>query len=497
MDAKMQSQKQNRTTGYAARSMAAARRPLVRAVVQPPVWADGFLQIQRTAGNRAAQRMLAGMDTVPVQKVGEEEGGNIRLKPAQTLQRAAEADQKPNQTGLPDDLKAGLETLSGFDLSGMRVHKNSGKPARVGALAYTQGGDIYVAPGQERHLPHEGWHAVQQMQGRVKPAFRMKGVEVNDDVGLEREASEMGVKAVTQPLSQWTNWNLEVNNLKRIPAKRTCRDTIKNDGILQLMGRADDLTRPERVRVETILRNMGVNPNKVILKKWIQRSECSGNTIYIENRLLTAPEDELRFTLGHELSHYITRDNKTIGWGSALTGLLGGLASYLDLGVTGGLISTIAAGGLSLLSGGGIMNAAIHAGSVGGTVMLAKLLDLLGFGPILGPLATGLLAIVIGKLPKILERLSASENKIALTRELIRFSPETIAQLIMEIKADVHSAIKLNAATGGIEHFRGEMKENQLEMLALTTGNTIYDPWHPPLSLRVTYLEILKKLVDI
>lgn len=101
-----------------------------------------------------------------------------------------------NKTGLPDRLKAGLEKLSGMDLSGVRVHYNSASPARLNAHAFTQGSDIHVAPGQEKHLPHEGWHVVQQMQGRVKPTMQAKDVAINDDAGLEREADAMGGRAV-------------------------------------------------------------------------------------------------------------------------------------------------------------------------------------------------------------------------------------------------------------------------------------------------------------
>ena len=79
----------------------------------------------------------------------------------------------------------------------VNVHFNSSQPAQLTALAYTQGSDIHVAPGQERHLPHEAWHVVQQAQGRVKPTMQMKdGVPVNDDEGLEREADVMGAKAL-------------------------------------------------------------------------------------------------------------------------------------------------------------------------------------------------------------------------------------------------------------------------------------------------------------
>lgn len=60
-----------------------------------------------------------------------------------------------NQTGLPNNLKLGIENLSGYSMDDVRVHYGSSKPAAVQAYAYTQGTDIYVSPGQERHLPHE------------------------------------------------------------------------------------------------------------------------------------------------------------------------------------------------------------------------------------------------------------------------------------------------------------------------------------------------------
>jgi hypothetical protein len=106
-----------------------------------------------------------------------------------------------NTTGMPDGLKAGLERLSGLDLSGVRVHRNSPKPNQLNAYAYTQGRDIHIGPGQEHLLPHEGWHAVQQIQGRVGPTMRSGSVSINDDAGLEREADVMGTKAAVQPRS--------------------------------------------------------------------------------------------------------------------------------------------------------------------------------------------------------------------------------------------------------------------------------------------------------
>lgn len=106
---------------------------------------------------------------------------------------------KQNNTGMPDNLKSGIEDLSGYSMDNVKVHYNSSQPAQLNALAYAQGSDIHIGPGQEKHLPHEAWHVVQQRQGRVKPTLQMKeGVPVNDDPGLEKEADVMGAQAMQQ-----------------------------------------------------------------------------------------------------------------------------------------------------------------------------------------------------------------------------------------------------------------------------------------------------------
>jgi hypothetical protein len=104
--------------------------------------------------------------------------------------------QKKNETGLPGSLQHGIESISGVAMSDVNVHYNSNKPAQLQALAFAQGTDIHVAPGQETHLPHEAWHVVQQKQGRVKPTKQLGGAtQINDDESLETEADVMGVKA--------------------------------------------------------------------------------------------------------------------------------------------------------------------------------------------------------------------------------------------------------------------------------------------------------------
>lgn len=200
-----------------------------RARIDPKsLTAADVLQLQRTIGNRAVGMLLSEIrnpskvqqapiqrqeipeeeplqgkmaDPVQRQEMPEEEEP-IQGKMIGTVQRQEIPEEeeplqtkRENNTGMPDNLKAGVESLSGIDMRDVRVHYNSSKPAEIGALAYTQGTNIHVAPGQERHLPHEAWHVVQQAQGRVQPTMQVKkGFLVNNDDRLEREADVMGKK---------------------------------------------------------------------------------------------------------------------------------------------------------------------------------------------------------------------------------------------------------------------------------------------------------------
>lgn len=141
----------------------------------------------------------------------------------------AQRQEKTNNTGLPDNLKSGVENLSGYSLDDVKVHYNSDKPAQLNALAYAQGTDIHVAPGQEKHLPHEAWHVVQQKQGRVQPTIQLQGININSDNRLEKEADEMGQKSVQQRGDKHINEESisSVGNLQKIAmAKQDPEDVI-------------------------------------------------------------------------------------------------------------------------------------------------------------------------------------------------------------------------------------------------------------------------------
>lgn len=196
------------------RESTTAQRQMITAMANSP---QAIAQRKISQQMRGSSRMLAQrkfLSDESVQRIEEDESLQKKSKsePAQRveeeeLQKKAVTDSpaqlkeqssaKPNNTGLPDNLKSGIESLSGMSMDSVRVHYNSSQPAQLNALAYAQGTDIHVAPGQEQHLPHEAWHVVQQAQGRVQPTMQMKdGVPVNDDKGLEHEADVMGAKAL-------------------------------------------------------------------------------------------------------------------------------------------------------------------------------------------------------------------------------------------------------------------------------------------------------------
>lgn len=149
---------------------------------------EGFQMKTAQLQSDEEEDTLQGKFEPTVQRVEDDEEG-LQMKADTVFQ------QKPNNTGLPDNLKAGVESLSGFSMDDVKVHYNSSQPATVQALAYTQGMDIHVAPGQERYLPHEAWHVAQQLAGRVEPTTEVGGMPVNDNIGLEHEADVMGARA--------------------------------------------------------------------------------------------------------------------------------------------------------------------------------------------------------------------------------------------------------------------------------------------------------------
>jgi hypothetical protein len=220
---------------------------LNRSFVNVPVHGVGLPVVQRKffwrgayeSASREGQELIAHELT----HVMQQNGGAVSNQTVMPMQFQVKTDnnyaqqqpiqKKENNTGLPDNLKTGMENLSGMSLDDVKVHRNSDKPAQLQAHAYTQGTDIHLGTGQEKHLPHEAWHVVQQKQARVKPTMQMKGrVNVNDDAGLEKEANVMGAKAL-----QFNSISHSIqpahNSYFSIPIVQRKWDKTNSDGVEQ------------------------------------------------------------------------------------------------------------------------------------------------------------------------------------------------------------------------------------------------------------------------
>ena len=156
-------------------------------------------KLNSSPGQNQLKALSNNINNSPRQQQLAQLQAKLNAKAGNSIQQKAGGPASPqtvNKTGLPDNLKSGIENLSGYSMDDVKVHYNSDKPAQLNAHAYAQGTDIHMAPGQERHLPHEAWHVVQQKQGKVKPTMQMNGkVNVNNNAGLEKEADVMGSKA--------------------------------------------------------------------------------------------------------------------------------------------------------------------------------------------------------------------------------------------------------------------------------------------------------------
>src|SRR5690554_5600214 len=190
---------------------------------------SGAAPVMRLSDNRA--------ETVMQVKLQEMANNSVPAKHAAQLSAILNPpivqppiQKRENHTGLPDNLKSGIENLSGYSMDDVKVHYHSAKPAQLQAHAYAQGADIHIAPGQENHLPHEAWHVVQQKQGRVKPTIQAKGIAINDDKGLEKEADMMGEKASKINVSSGFDRKIESEGLIHgsniVQAKKTAPFTV-------------------------------------------------------------------------------------------------------------------------------------------------------------------------------------------------------------------------------------------------------------------------------
>lgn len=107
---------------------------------------------------------------------------------------------------LPGAVRQKMESFFGTSFADVRVHVGP-QASSIGALAFTQGSNLYFAQGQynpntpqgQQILGHELTHVVQQRAGRVRNPFA-SGVAVVQDRAMEAEADQMGLRAASHKM---------------------------------------------------------------------------------------------------------------------------------------------------------------------------------------------------------------------------------------------------------------------------------------------------------
>jgi len=166
-----------------------------------------------------------------------------------------------------------VEALSGISLDSVRVHYNSPQPATLQAHAYTQGNDIHLAPGQEKHLPHETWHVVQQSQGRVRATLQLKGTHINDDTSLESEADVMGARALHTPAGQGARTTVAtagiascIQRAARLPRSLTLELIIQF--LQEVIDESGEISVRDQKRISEFVAKLRFSRNRTLMPKY-------------------------------------------------------------------------------------------------------------------------------------------------------------------------------------------------------------------------------------
>jgi hypothetical protein len=172
---------------------------------------------------------------------------------------------------LPSDVRDKMEQSFNADFSDVRIHRGSEAKA-IGALAFTQGNNIYFQPDQynpkslagQTLLGHELTHVVQQRSGLVKPQGRQGNLSINADSALETEADRLGAKAAHGGIAQVTRTAVglqrqtEVAQQKQQQRPRTIKE-LKEEEAKQAH---KEESKESRARANHVTTQEGLNREK-------------------------------------------------------------------------------------------------------------------------------------------------------------------------------------------------------------------------------------------
>ncbi len=316
--------------------------------------------LQTAADNSPSSNSIKQLQATVNESIDNDLNGVLQLQAkadARTTSLTKPIQKQENNTGLPDNLKSGMENLTGISMDDVKVHRNSNKPSQLQAHAYAQGTDIHLGPGQEKHLPHELGHVVQQKQGRVKPTTKLKGkVNLNDDVHLENEADVMGAKAAEQSIQLSSNENVSTKNL-HTKANTVQRKLLipQEDGTVKKYD--NEKHGPEQVAAAIELAGLGQGWEAHLFADEVYQWNHDDQSWEVQGGNVEALEAEVDRSKSDNLLDEAFNAATTGGiigmtGGSIAGSVLGeSLGSYIGLGGLGGSIGSLGGGLLGAAAG--------------------------------------------------------------------------------------------------------------------------------------------------
>src|SRR5919199_4288469 len=213
----------NRAVRQLLSSSAEGRTSPAQAVSPPLSQPESGRAVQLKSSNETSaqviQRQLDEEDETEEDLEDEEDAGELQLKPH--AQRGGGDDgcgsassiksrvSALSSRGAPlgESMRARMEDSFGADFRGVRVHHDGEADALnrdLHARAFTTGQNIFFRRGEYdpqsseggKLLAHELAHVVQQRAGKVRATAQTKGLSLNDDSALEREADALGERAM-------------------------------------------------------------------------------------------------------------------------------------------------------------------------------------------------------------------------------------------------------------------------------------------------------------
>lgn len=199
----------------------------------------------------------------PERTAAPDGGGNQAM--LSLLENRGERQSPPASGGdaLNAAMRARFERHFGLPMDDVRIHRNSDRPAKFDAGAYTCGSDVFLKPEQEALLDHEMTHVAQQKMGQVRPTGMENGIPVNRSPVLEHSAD-----AGTVPQMMGTASGLVVQcGKKRQKAQRRERKFHDRKDQRTVFQQVEDINRRIRARPQ---RQSIDNDSKQYLERYLK-----------------------------------------------------------------------------------------------------------------------------------------------------------------------------------------------------------------------------------